>query len=160
MRAKSKTTLIYIIVAPQPGSGQEELGGISGRSGVEEGRGRLREKWQDPGQSARVRVHGPRRFLEVEITWTPRARRTCATWWNRFADAGSAPARRRRHRRASTGSTSAGKLTARERIAGLIDPGARFLEIGLLIAYDRYDGPGARRRRGHRASAASKAAPR
>src|SRR5437879_3914450 len=33
-----------------------------------------------------------------------------------------------------------GKMTARERIAGLIDPGARFLEIGLLIAYDRYDG--------------------
>ena len=34
----------------------------------------------------------------------------------------------------------AGKLTARERIAGLIDPGSRFLEIGLLIAHDRYDG--------------------
>ena len=34
----------------------------------------------------------------------------------------------------------AGKLTARERIARLLDPGARFLEIGLLIAYDRYDG--------------------
>ena len=34
----------------------------------------------------------------------------------------------------------AGKLTARERIARLIDPGARFLEIGLLIAYDKYDG--------------------
>ena len=34
----------------------------------------------------------------------------------------------------------AGKMTARERIAGLIDPGAFFLEIGLLIAYDRYDG--------------------
>src|ERR1051325_11908022 len=33
-----------------------------------------------------------------------------------------------------------GKLTARERIAKLIDPGARFLEIGLLIAYDKYDG--------------------
>jgi 3-methylcrotonyl-CoA carboxylase beta subunit len=33
-----------------------------------------------------------------------------------------------------------GKLTARERIAHLIDPGAMFLEIGLLIAYDRYDG--------------------
>ena len=32
------------------------------------------------------------------------------------------------------------KLTARERIAGLLDPGARFLEIGLLIAYDQYDG--------------------
>src|SRR5215471_13564140 len=33
-----------------------------------------------------------------------------------------------------------GKLTARERIAGLIDPASMFLEIGLLIAYDRYDG--------------------
>src|ERR1700761_5911121 len=34
----------------------------------------------------------------------------------------------------------AGKLTARERIARLLDPGARFLEIGLLVAYDQYDG--------------------
>jgi len=34
----------------------------------------------------------------------------------------------------------AGKMTARERIAVLLDPGAFFLEIGLLIAYDRYDG--------------------
>jgi acetyl-CoA carboxylase carboxyltransferase component len=33
-----------------------------------------------------------------------------------------------------------GKLTARERIAKLIDPGSFFLEIGLLIAYDKYDG--------------------
>jgi 3-methylcrotonyl-CoA carboxylase beta subunit len=33
-----------------------------------------------------------------------------------------------------------GKLTARERIAKLLDPGAMFLEIGLLIAYDQYDG--------------------
>ncbi|HUS05931.1 MAG TPA: carboxyl transferase domain-containing protein, partial [Bryobacteraceae bacterium] len=38
-----------------------------------------------------------------------------------------------------------GKLTARERIQKLIDPGAMFLEIGLLVAYDLYDGqaPGA-----------------
>lgn len=38
-----------------------------------------------------------------------------------------------------------GKLTARERIARLIDPGSMFLEIGLLIAFDEYDGqaPGA-----------------
>ncbi len=38
-----------------------------------------------------------------------------------------------------------GKLTARERIARLCDPGTRFLEIGLLVAYDAYDGqaPGA-----------------
>src|ERR1019366_899904 len=41
---------------------------------------------------------------------------------------------------------SAGKMTARERIAGLIDPashmkpGGRFLEVGLLVAYDLYDG--------------------
>jgi acetyl-CoA carboxylase carboxyltransferase component len=34
----------------------------------------------------------------------------------------------------------AGKLTARERIRRLLDPGSRFLEIGLLIAYDQYDG--------------------
>ena len=33
-----------------------------------------------------------------------------------------------------------GKLTARERIAGLCDAGTRFLEIGLLVAYDQYDG--------------------
>jgi acetyl-CoA carboxylase carboxyltransferase component len=33
-----------------------------------------------------------------------------------------------------------GKLTARERIASLIDSGGLFLEIGLLIAYDRYGG--------------------
>src|ERR1700733_7127004 len=34
----------------------------------------------------------------------------------------------------------AGKLTARERIVRLLDPGTRFHEIGLLIAYDKYDG--------------------
>jgi len=34
----------------------------------------------------------------------------------------------------------AGKMTARERIAGLLDRGARFLEIGLLVAYDLYEG--------------------
>jgi acetyl-CoA carboxylase carboxyltransferase component len=33
-----------------------------------------------------------------------------------------------------------GKLTARERIAGLIDRDSMFLEIGLLIAFDQYDG--------------------
>jgi 3-methylcrotonyl-CoA carboxylase beta subunit len=33
-----------------------------------------------------------------------------------------------------------GKLTARERVARLCDPGSRFLEIGLLVAYDQYDG--------------------
>lgn len=33
-----------------------------------------------------------------------------------------------------------GKLTARERMARLVDPGAMFLEIGLLIAHDQYGG--------------------
>ena len=33
-----------------------------------------------------------------------------------------------------------GKLVARERVARLCDPGTRFLEIGLLVAYDQYDG--------------------
>src|ERR1022692_249374 len=34
----------------------------------------------------------------------------------------------------------AAKLTARERVAKLIDAGAMFLEIGLLMVYDKYDG--------------------
>ncbi len=33
-----------------------------------------------------------------------------------------------------------GKLTARERVSTLCDEGSRFLEIGLLVAYDQYDG--------------------
>ena len=33
-----------------------------------------------------------------------------------------------------------GKLTARERVARLCDDEARFVEIGLLVAHDRYDG--------------------
>ena len=33
-----------------------------------------------------------------------------------------------------------GKLTARERLTRLLDPSAMFLEIGLLVAYDQYEG--------------------
>jgi acetyl-CoA carboxylase carboxyltransferase component len=33
-----------------------------------------------------------------------------------------------------------GKLTARERIARLLDPNTRFQEVGLLVAYNQYDG--------------------
>jgi 3-methylcrotonyl-CoA carboxylase beta subunit len=33
-----------------------------------------------------------------------------------------------------------GKMTARERVTALCDRETRFLEIGLLVAYDRYDG--------------------
>jgi 3-methylcrotonyl-CoA carboxylase beta subunit len=38
-----------------------------------------------------------------------------------------------------------GKLTARERVTALLDTGAPFLEVGLLVAHDQYDGqaPGA-----------------
>ncbi len=40
---------------------------------------------------------------------------------------------------------SRGQLSPRERVEGLLDPGAPWFEIGLLVAYDRYDGqaPGA-----------------
>ena len=47
--------------------------------------------------------------------------------------AGGGPARAEKQHQA-------GKLTARERIADLIDPGALFVEAGLLVAHDRYDG--------------------
>ncbi len=50
----------------------------------------------------------------------------------RLREGGGAARIERQHR--------AGKLTARERIAALLDAGAFFLEIGLLIAYDQYDG--------------------
>src|SRR5215510_1038370 len=55
----------------------------------------------------------------------------------RLREGGGAARIERQHR--------AGKQTARERVAALLDPGSRLLEIGLLIAYDRYDGqaPGA-----------------
>ena len=33
-----------------------------------------------------------------------------------------------------------GKLTARERVARLCDPGTPFVELGLLVAHDRYEG--------------------
>ena len=33
-----------------------------------------------------------------------------------------------------------GKLTARERVARLCDPGTPFVEVGLLVAYDQYEG--------------------
>jgi acetyl-CoA carboxylase carboxyltransferase component len=33
-----------------------------------------------------------------------------------------------------------GKLSPRERVAGLLDPGAPWLELGLLVAHDRYEG--------------------
>jgi 3-methylcrotonyl-CoA carboxylase beta subunit len=33
-----------------------------------------------------------------------------------------------------------GKLTARERVAALLDPGGRWFEVGLLVAYDQYEG--------------------
>ena len=46
---------------------------------------------------------------------------------------GGGPAKIERQRRG-------GRMTARDRIAALIDPGTRFLEIGLLLAYDQYDG--------------------
>jgi acetyl-CoA carboxylase carboxyltransferase component len=51
---------------------------------------------------------------------------------NRLREGGGAVRIEKQHR--------AGKMTARERIAALLDRGSPFLETGLLIAYDRYDG--------------------
>ncbi len=64
--------------------------------------------------------------------------------------------RRGRRRRARRKMHEQGKLTARERVTQLADADSPFLEIGLLVAYDRYDGqaPGGgrdhRSRRGRR----------
>lgn len=35
---------------------------------------------------------------------------------------------------------SQGKLTARERVEGLLDPGEPVVEVGMMVAHDRYDG--------------------
>ncbi len=51
---------------------------------------------------------------------------------NRLCEGGGAKKIEKQHKE--------GKLTARERIEGLIDKDSRFVEIGLLIAYDRYEG--------------------
>src|SRR5579884_1524823 len=51
---------------------------------------------------------------------------------NKLREGGGAARIERQHR--------AGKLTARERIGRLLDASSRFLEIGLLVAYDKYDG--------------------
>jgi 3-methylcrotonyl-CoA carboxylase beta subunit len=50
----------------------------------------------------------------------------------RLRDGGGADRIARQH--------SQGKLTARERVERLCDDGSRFLEVGLLVAYDQYDG--------------------
>ena len=50
----------------------------------------------------------------------------------RRGEGGSAKARERHIAR--------GKLLARERVAGLVDPGSPFLEVGALAAFDMYEG--------------------
>lgn len=50
----------------------------------------------------------------------------------RLREAGGAERIARQHRQ--------GKLTARERVARLCDEHSRFIEVGLLVAHDRYDG--------------------
>jgi acetyl-CoA carboxylase carboxyltransferase component len=56
---------------------------------------------------------------------------------DRLRDGGGAERVARMHRQ--------GKLAPRERVERLLDPGAPWLELGLLVAYDEYDGqaPGA-----------------
>ena len=65
----------------------------------------------------------------------------------RMADGSSTNSNQRRRAAAEGGSRKArerhvarGKLLARERVAGLIDPGSPFLEIGALAAFGMYEG--------------------
>ncbi len=51
---------------------------------------------------------------------------------SRLEQAGGAEKIRRQHEQ--------GKLTARERVAALLDQGGDWFEVGLLVAYDQYDG--------------------
>src|ERR1700722_16581392 len=51
----------------------------------------------------------------------------------RVAAAGGSTKARERH-------VARGKLLTRERVAGLVDPGSPFLEIGALAAFDMYEG--------------------
>ncbi len=57
---------------------------------------------------------------------------TCTSLEHKLRSGGGAKKIEKQH--------SDGKWTARERIDHLIDSGTTFLEIGLLIAYDKYDG--------------------
>ena len=136
---QSKTTLIYILAHPSREAAAKNWAEFRTDPEWKKVASRIGGQRQDPRQTAGIGLHGPDRFLQVEITWTSRARRTCAILVEqlqkleaRLREGGGAARIERQHR--------AGKMTARERIAALLDPGAVFLEIGLLIAYDRYDG--------------------
>ena len=75
-----------------------------------------------PAAGATARPAGRLRQLTVEV----RALEA------RLREGGGADKAARQHKQ--------GKLTARERVARLCDPGAPFVEIGLLVAYDEYGG--------------------
>lgn len=77
-------------------------------------------------QSAKKPTANPNRAHLEELVWELRELD------DRLRQGGGADKIERQH--------SQGKLTARERIACLLDPGARFQEIGLLVAYDEYEG--------------------
>jgi 3-methylcrotonyl-CoA carboxylase beta subunit len=87
------------------------------------GSGVLREFWPDPPDAEAARIVTSRlRELSAAV-------RELET---RLREGGGAERVAKLHKQ--------GKLTARERVAGLCDRGTRFLEIGLLVAHDRYDG--------------------
>src|SRR5260370_41086224 len=97
------------------------------RTGEEKSRQRIRRQWKDRG-AYRIRLPGTHRFLEVEIT-VDHARQAhmrllveqLGKLEARLREGGGPARIERQHK--------AGKLTARERIAGLLDPGAHFLEV-------------------------------
>src|ERR1043166_4940923 len=123
---------------PEPRRRHEELEGVWRRPRVAEGQHGIERQGANHFQG-RVRLHGSHRLLETQMTMDP-ARlahmrllvEQLHKLQDRLREGGGTARIERQHK--------AGKLTARERIAALVDPGAHFLEIGLLVAYDRYDG--------------------
>ena len=84
---------------------------------------------------------GPRNILSADASAKPSRLRTLTAEYQTLAsklrEGGGAARVAKLHQQ--------GKLAPRERVAGLLDPGTLWLEIGLLVAHDRYDGqaPGA-----------------
>src|SRR5262245_15525850 len=105
---------------------------------MEEGRGGFGKGREDSRQPADFCLHGRGRLLQDQVTvdvarqaHIERLVEQLRKLEVRLKEGGGPERAGRQHR--------AGKMTARERIQALLDPGADFLEIGLLIAYDRYD---------------------
>jgi acetyl-CoA carboxylase carboxyltransferase component len=89
------------------------------------------KRWFASDSSRRVSTRDDGRSAGAPVTAATAGRRGAR------ARGDASPGRWTRQDRAPA---PAGKLTARERIERLCDPGTFFVEIGLLVAHDRYEG--------------------